>query len=207
MIEDIETNFVYFSEKLASDPKFSKAFKNIIEALEKCSIAYGFLPNTRDIWARDYMPIQIGEDKFVEYRYDPDYLQGEEKRIVKTYPDMVCDKLGIKTIKTDIILDGGNVIKANNSLILTDKIVQENKGLYSEDGLVEELKRVFEVDKIILIPWDKKHEPYGHADGMVRFITDNKVLIQKYFDFYPEKFKTQMNQEIGHISIIFKLRI
>lgn len=29
---------------------------------------------TNDYWARDYMPIQLGENEFLKYRYYPDYL-------------------------------------------------------------------------------------------------------------------------------------
>ena len=39
------------------------------------------------------MPIQATENSFIEYRYDPDYLQGnsdeKETRELKIYPDIV----------------------------------------------------------------------------------------------------------------------
>lgn len=192
MITDKDTNKVFLSEKLKSDERFATTCKEITDILQTFQVKYEFLPKTRDIWARDYMPVQVSKTRFIEFRYDPDYLQGEENRIYKTYPDIVCDSLGLKTIKSDIVLDGGNVIKSENCVILTDKILIENEGIYTSDQIIEELKQLFEVEKIVLIPWDKKNDFYGHADGMIRFIGENKVLLHGYFDSYPQKFRDQL---------------
>lgn len=190
MITDKETDIVYFSELLKSDPKFPGICSMLTSVLDAHQVKYDFLKNTNDVWARDYMPIQVNKVKFIEYRYDPNYLQGIAKgrRDLKTYPDIVCDSLELKTIKTDIILDGGNVIKGSNCCILTDKIEKENKWHYNRHLLIEKLKQLFEVEKVILIPWDKEEE-YGHADGMIRFITDDTVLINEFFETYDKVFK------------------
>ena len=201
MITDKETNTVYFSELLKSDNRFSKTCQEIINILKESEVNYAFLPSTRDIWARDYMPIQVSDEKFIEFRYDPDYLQGEENRVLKTYPDIVCDAIGLKTIKTDIVIDGGNVIKSNDAVILTDKILIENEGIYQPDQLISELKQLFEVEKIILIPWDEKNDYFGHADGMIRFIDEKKVLLQAYFDTYSKKFKDKLFNTLKTNSI------
>lgn len=192
MITDRETNTVYFSDLLKSDPRFSRTCKEITHILKVCQVDFGFLPNTRDIWARDFMPVQIAENSFIEYRYDPDYLQGEDNRIIKTYPDIVCDAIGMKTIKSDIVIDGGNIIKSKNTIILTDKILVENEGIYQPAQLIDKLKELFEVENIVLIPWDEKNDYFGHADGMIRFVEDKKVILQGYFNYYPKKFKDKL---------------
>ena len=91
MISDWQTNKIYFSELL--ETKFPKCFSDIMESLRGLKVEPNFLEKTKDIWARDYMPIQINDKEFIEYRYDPDYLQGNWKgsRDLKTYPDIVCD--------------------------------------------------------------------------------------------------------------------
>ncbi len=190
MIADWQTNKVYLSGKLQS--KFPKTFEKIEDKLKAFNYKLEFLPNTFDIWARDYMPIQVNDKKYIEYRYDPNYLQGNseknETREIKTYPDIVCDSIGLKTIKTDIILDGGNVVKSENAIILTDKVVWENKRHYSEKQLIKKLHDLFEVDKVVLIPWDEECD-YGHADGMMRFINPDTVLISGFYETVDEKFK------------------
>jgi agmatine/peptidylarginine deiminase len=192
MIADNQTNTIYFSELIKTDPRFRKTSHQIFSILDSIGAKYKFLPNTKDIWARDYMPIQVSSNKFIEYRYDPDYLQGNSGEIgtrdLKTYPDIVCDSIGLKTVKTDIIIDGGNVVKSENSIILTDKIVWENERHYSEKQLIKELHNLFEVDKVVLIPWDEECD-YGHSDGMLRFINKDKVLISGFYEKADENFK------------------
>ena len=182
MIADFETNIVYFSDLLRTKVKISGKCKKICDILDKYGVEYNFLKGTKDIWARDYMPIQVSENKFIEYRYDPDYLQGSYKgyRDLKTYPDIVCDTIGLKTIKSDIILDGGNIVKSKHYVILTEKIVAENRLTYRKPELIEQLKKIFEVEEIVLIPKDKK-DKFGHADGMLRFIDNESVLVSHYY--------------------------
>jgi len=125
MIADSRTNTIYFSDLLRTDERYSVTFNDLKRVLGASGMQYDFLNKTKDIWARDYMPIQVSKDKFVEFRFDPDYLQGSgrERRELKTYPDIVCDDLGVKTVKSDIILDGGNVIKSDNAVILTEDFI------------------------------------------------------------------------------------
>ncbi|GAB6044507.1 hypothetical protein JCM11957_01050 [Caminibacter profundus] len=73
---------IYFSSLL--EEKFSKDFEAIKEALNNHSISFEFIKNTKDIWCRDYMPIKINDDKYVQFRYEPDYLKGYEN--IKTNP-------------------------------------------------------------------------------------------------------------------------
>lgn len=190
MIADWQTNKVYLSNKL--EVKFPKTYEKFSNKLKAFNYIPDILPNTKDIWARDYMPIQISDTKFIEYRYDPDYLQGDsddkETRELKTYPDIVCDSIGLHTIKTDIILDGGNIVKSENTIVLTDKVVWENQQHYSEKQLIKKLHDQFEVDKVVLIPWDEECE-YGHADGMLRFINKDKVLISGFYETADVKLK------------------
>jgi agmatine deiminase len=177
MIADWQTNRIYFSSRLKKD--YPTSYANIEKILQDLNIKAHYLTDTRDIWARDYMPIQIQNDKFIEYRYDPDYLQGKRKgyRDVKTYPDLVCNRNNLpKTIKSDLILDGGNVVKSENCIILTDKVAIENRLLKSET--VNQLKKTFEVEKVILIPWYRR-EKFGHSDGVVGFINEKTVLLHE----------------------------
>ena len=211
MISDCETTVVYVSELLRSDIRFTKTCNELTTILDFFNVPFKFIENTNDIWARDYMPIQVSENKFIEYRYDPDYLQGLklEERDSKTYPDLACESLNLRTIKSNIILDGGNVVKSSNCVILTDKIFEENKKHYDRTQLIDKLKELFEVEKIVIIPWDKS-EPYGHADGMLRFIDDSTILINGYFRenskrFQKEFFGALEQNELKYIELTFNV--
>ena len=197
MMSDSQTNTIYFSDLLRADKRYSKTFNDLRQVLDANGMQYDFLNKTKDIWARDYIPIQVTKDKFVEFRFDPDYLQGSgrERRELKTYPDIVCDDMGLKTVKSDIILDGGNVIKSDNAVILTEKILLENWRTYNENELIRQLEILFETDKIIIIPKDPG-EMYGHSDGAVRFIDNDTVLINWYYRTFDEYFRKNLLDSI-----------
>jgi agmatine/peptidylarginine deiminase len=97
----------------------------------------------------------------------------------KTYPDIVCDAIGLKTVKSDLILDGGNIIKGKNKVILTDKIIPENAHKHLKVAVIRKLEELFEVNEVILIPW-LENDMFGHADGMIRFLDEDNVIIDGY---------------------------
>jgi len=180
MIQDYETNLVYLANGLKH---YRPLFTNLVSALEGEGIAFRFLPRTesdKHVWVRDYMPIQIQKDKFLRYWYEPDYLWGFESYIPQY---RAIDKdLNLDCISTDIILDGGNVIKCGDKVIMTDKILKENR-YRNRKKLISKLEDLLEAE-IVLIPWDREEE-FGHADGMVRYIEGNRVLMNNYAKFDP----------------------
>ena len=180
MIADHETNFVYLSGLLPEKEKYRNFHKRLVEILMKHGIDFGYLPQTRDIWCRDYMPLQTSRERFVEYRLDPDYLLDPKGRALRTCPGRVCEAIGLPTLKHDLIIDGGNVIRWNDKVIMTDKVVKENAPFYRKAGLLKKLEEAFHVNEIILIPWNTT-EPFGHADGMLRFVDGNTVLMDGFY--------------------------
>ena len=170
---------IFFSQHLTA----YSCWTNIKQALEENGIAYGLLPNTKDIWARDYMPA-YSNGHYVSYVYNPDYLQNEKnKKYITDNVEEVFDFSNDSVIKTKLVIDGGNVILCGDKVIMTDKIFNENSSL-SKEEVIAEIERVFSA-KLVVIPWDKEEE-FGHADGMVRYVSDNHVLINQYKDIAPE---------------------
>lgn len=180
---DADSNTVYISGRLESEhPDFYNRFVNILSSI---GIPYCVMQNTNDIWARDYMPIQIYEDHFVQYCYNPDYLRNsdsEEDRESITDNDIVCKELGISCYKSELIIDGGNVVKVGDYIIMTDKVYSENSHL-TPDIVRKQLKEIFHAN-IIMLPWDK-YEIYGHTDGILRAIDNRTVLMTNYEDYDP----------------------
>ncbi|GAB6162128.1 hypothetical protein JCM12298_12870 [Desulfothermus naphthae] len=77
MVPEGKTNFLYFSDLLPS--KYPIFWRNLAEILQQAEINYNFLAHTKDIWCRDYMPVQIDKNEFIQFKYDPDYLKGWTK--------------------------------------------------------------------------------------------------------------------------------
>ncbi len=176
MIPDNKTNFLYLADTLLK--KYSNFFQQFEKVLNKCKINFELLPQTKDVWAVDYMPIQIELNKFIRFVYNPKYLQ--RKRYLKTISDVdaICDLIEIKTIKSTIVLDGGNVTRTTDKVIMTDRIFIDNSN-YDRKNLIKELHDLFQVDKLFFIPEQPK-DFTGHADGMVRFIDEQTIIINDY---------------------------
>ncbi len=176
MTTDSQTNFLYLADTLPKNyPDFYKRFENV---LKECKIPFDFLPQTKDVWAVDYMPIQTDLNKFVRFVYNPSYLQ--TKKYLKTISDVdgICKAIGIETIKTHIIIDGGNVTRWTNKVIMTDRVFKDNP-TYERKKLIKELYELLQVDKIYFVP-EQPGDFTGHSDGMVRFVDEHTVIINDY---------------------------
>lgn len=177
MITDSETSFVYLADTLALKyPKFNAEFEAV---LQKANVHYGFLPQTKDVWAVDYMPIQIDRNEFLNFKYYPDYLIDTIKwKNTISDTELICKLINLKVKVSDIVVDGGNVIRSENKVIMCDKVFFENPGM-SFTQLTSTLEQLFQVDKIIFIPTHPQ-DKIGHADGLVRFYNDDTVLLNNF---------------------------
>ena len=177
MIPDKQTNFLYLADTLPKN--YSNFFRQFEKVLNDSNINFQLLPNTKDVWAVDYMPIQIDKDSFVQFIYNPDYLRDTIKWS-KTISDVdiICKQINLLPKKSNIVVDGGNVTRTTDKVIMCDKIFTENPNL-KEKNLIRELQELFQVDKLIFIP-THPIDFTGHADGMVRFYDSNTVLINDY---------------------------
>ena len=181
MINDYQTNFVYLADGIRH---YLPVARNLMDALCREGIETHFLRHTdsmKHVWARDYMPLQIDDKRFLVYRYDPDYLK-KDQDYIPPY-ETICRGLHLKCKKVTHVIDGGNVVKCGNRVIMTDKVIKENSA-YTKSHLIKLLEEAFECE-VCLIPWDRC-EMFGHADGMVRAIGDNYVLMNNYLDFDKE---------------------
>lgn len=204
MTTDNLTNTVYFSDLLPK--KYPILNQHIVEALETNKIRYAYLSETKDIWCRDFMPIQIEEDRFVFYKYTPDYLQTPYYRRLQTNPDKVfqapqnrLEQVTRNAITIDLVIDGGNVVKCGDTIVMTEKVFVENKDK-TRTEVERILKDAFRCD-ILFLPWDRK-ETFGHSDGIVHYAGDGKILLTNYDDsslYYFRRFRKALEK---HFEVI-----
>ena len=122
------------------------------------------------------MPVQTPGGKLIQFRYDPSYLRDSrysESRSDVKYVDKVND---INPTFSDINLDGGNVVMCGNKAIITDRIFSENPD-WTKETLLTELAKLLECEIIIIPAYRPEYDFTGHADGMMRFIDSNTVLV------------------------------
>lgn len=197
MIPDYGCNAVYFSEWLKKD--YSDIYKGLARILNKHNVAYDIIPNTKDVWCRDYMPLQLDKERYLCYEYKPDYLMNSaSNRKYITDSLNVCRDMQLNIKETPLIMDGGNVVKVGNKAIMTEKVFVENPSI-DEDTLKKQLEKQMECE-VVFIPWDR-NEKYGHSDGIIKPISDNTILMTNYHDFDRE----YTNEVVKRLSSKFEI--
>jgi agmatine deiminase len=176
VILDYETTCVYLATLLRS--KYPSVWRDLTSILEANTISLIALEDVPQVWLRDFLPVQVGDSSFARFRYEPDYLDHYKHLVPDERVFQRIAHLG-RFITSDINLDGGNVVAARDKVILTEKIVRENPR-YERKELVNALLRLFRVPECILIPYEEAFDPVGHADGIVRFLDEDTVLINEY---------------------------
>lgn len=191
LLHDKDTNIVFFSpwlkDKKEGHPEFYQFLKNL---LNEMGIEFKELKSTNDYWARDYMPIQLGENEFLKYRYYPDYLVNSKKKSdieTITNATKVLRGMGISYRSTTLIIDGGNMVSCGPYIVMTDKVFSENRKKKND----ADFKALLESElghPVIIIPWTPHEDDvYGHSDGFIKWCGDNQILMGNHGDCYPEE--------------------
>lgn len=160
---DHETNTVCISTHLSEHlPDAGK----LVGALNDHNIKIAALA-TPNIWARDYMPIQVAPGRFVKFLH-PQYWSYVPPAIYRQLNAQECD----------IMLDGGNVVRQGDVAIITDIVFRHNF-TWERDHLLRTLEKYLEA-KVVIIP-KEPDDDMGHADGIVKWIPGaNKVLLSNF---------------------------
>ena len=205
---DSLTDTVFFSDLLPE--RCPTIYQSLDKILKENDIDHRLLSHTKDIWCRDYMPIQTSEKRFVFYKYNPDYLQTEyyQRTItdVNRIGNIECLRQNGKVVDLDLVIDGGNVVRCDDKIVMTEKVFYENKDK-SRNEVQRLLEEAFECD-IIFLPWDRKEE-FGHSDGIVHYVGDNRVLMTNYADFDAAKaiqFQKRLEKYVEVIPLVYNVK-
>lgn len=175
VINPFGEQIVYLSEELKK--KYPNTCDKLIGILDKHHVKYSFLKATKDIWCRDYMPVQTPSGRLIQFTYDPSYLRGnKEWEDSRSDVRKVCKENGFTPEFSNINIDGGNVLICEDRAILTDRIYSENPGI-DKETLKSKLADLLECEIIIIPAYRSKEDDLtGHADGMVRFVDRNTII-------------------------------
>lgn len=197
MIIEQKTNIIYLSSLLSRIDKYKPFWNRLKPILTENNIDYEFIENTRDIWCRDYMPIQTNEKEFIQFTYFPDYYLTPKFISKLTIPaEIKVDFNGIVK-KSRLIIDGGNIVKSKTKVVATEKIYKENPNLLPKT-IDKELQKLFGVDEIFILPIFP-NDYTGHSDGMVRFISETQLLVAD-FSYASPSWKKKMNTALNVIE-------
>lgn len=189
MIAEWDTNHLFVSDRLeGDDPALFASLRSVLKG-----VTIEIIPGTSDIWCRDYMPIQLTQNRFFQFVYAPDYLRGHGHLI--TPPEQCRLPFMDDYRQQPIVLDGGNVVASATKAVLTEKVYKENPGI-ERPRLRDRLEELFQAECIIIPkePYDKT----GHSDGVVRFVAEDRVLINDYSVVdpgYGERLRTLLEKK------------
>jgi len=207
LLADTNTDTVYFSNYLPK--QCPNLYKNLKKFLKDNGVDCRLLKYTNDYWCRDYMPIQTEDNRFVSYKYLPNYLNDDENRKyitnVKKVDNIDFLKWGDNVVDLDLIIDGGNVVKCGNKIVMTEKVFVENENK-SRDDVQKMLTDAFECE-IVFIPWDRE-EIYGHSDGVIHYLGDNRVLMTNYEQIDTDmttKFRRVLDEHFDVVSLKYDI--
>lgn len=192
LLHDKYTNVVYLSPWLRyeyENQNHSEFYHRLTRLLNGIGIEVKELQFTNDYWVRDYMPIQLGENDFLIYRYYPDYLvnskRKKDRESITNVTDVLRD-MDINCRSTNLIIDGGNMVPCGEYIVMTDKVFTEN-GYNKND---EEFTSLLEEElghPVIIIPWSQyEDDVYGHSDGFIKWCGENRILMSNHGDVVPE---------------------
>ncbi|GAA4394064.1 agmatine deiminase family protein [Hymenobacter koreensis] len=151
---------------------------SLTDALLKSGTTVATLPETRDIWARDFMPVLTARGHLMQFRYFPDYLRPERWHTTITDGAAVANQLGLPLRRSPLIVDGGNVVSRFGRVLMSDKVLRENPTV-PRSQLLRMLADALEVDRIDLIP-AHPDDFTGHADGLVQLLDERTALVNDY---------------------------
>ena len=134
---------------------------DIILLADKATIGYfeGRVPdevlvtsNVVDIWIRDFGTVNTTTE--VKFEYRPQYLSvSESDWIDESYEDWFSARK-LTSKKTDLILDGGNLVFNGQDKAITSVRVFADNPQYSQDEIDQMLKELLEVTEIAyLMEW------------------------------------------------------
>lgn len=198
--------------KLAISGVLAANHTRIYDALKSVCSDLVVLKDTKDFWCRDYMPLQIERNTFLQFKYEPDYLRrNAQHHEYITDPYKPLSHLEpVQNIKSlDLILDGGNIVFAINKAgkkvaIMTEKIFYENATESREQmrpQIEEKLRKHFGCE-LLFLPWDI-WDVCGHTDGIVHPISKGRILVnvRLYEPYIANEMRRRLSEQFNLIEL------
>ena len=145
-----------------------------------------------DIWIRDWFPIRTRSGLLVKAIYRPRYLSRRRAIEIDTWVSEIIRP----DANVDLVIDGGNFVPSpdRTSAIMTTRVFSDNPAI-PRDKITETICQMFELDHLIVIP-EESGLWCGHADGMVNWLTDNVIVINRYTSKFKNELKMSLQSQI-----------
>lgn len=162
-------------------------FRDLINALTSLGVDVQILgkeAHPLDIWIRDWG--FVGDCYF---QYAPSYAKDLYTLDAIKSARAHLDGLTGKHSLIPIVLDGGNLVHNGKVAVLTEKILHDNPQmtpLEIERGIIS-----LGFERVIFSPVEPE-DVIGHADGTVRFLSPDVLLVNDYTGSHFRDYKRQL---------------
>ncbi|WP_298066567.1 agmatine deiminase family protein [uncultured Acinetobacter sp.] len=131
--------------------------------------------DVRDIWMRDFTT--VNPIKPVQFTYTWASMSEKQSKAVQKSFSRFADRYQIQRAKTDLMIDGGNLVDDYaGRVITTTRFMEDNELSYNEAK--QELKMVLGAKEVAILEPDE--EVLAHSDGMVSWVDKNTLLVNDY---------------------------
>jgi len=139
------------------------------------------IPNFNEIWLRDIMGFNTGENRIYKPIYSPDYCKyiytaGYLEIVNRQLKEIIEKSTKAEIIELPIVLDGGNLITNGEIGFITDKIYNDNKELGKNVKSI--IRNYLGIEPIIIK--SNKNDKLSHTDGYMAFLNKKKICISQY---------------------------
>ena len=198
MVNESESNKLFITDLLLRHhPIIAKIITDTCNLHNK---EVGIIYNAKDYWCRDFMPLQVNKNKFVQFVFDPTYYKSKKYSHFKTDINALNHSFTGEVFFSDIVLDGGNICSYNGTAILSEKVFRDNP-LYSRTKLTGGLSNLLELDKIVFIP-TVPYDVTGHADGMVKFINEDTILLNDFSKVCSSSYINRLHKSLKGFNVM-----
>ena len=128
------------------------------------------------------------------------YPSDESDWIDESYEDWFSAR-ELTSKKTDLILDGGNLVFNGQDKAITSVRVFADNPQYSQDEIDQMLKELLEVTEIAYLP-EEEGDITGHSDGMVMWVEYDRLLVNEYKEPFRTQVLTELEESLSDIEII-----
>ena len=156
--------------------------------------------NMEDIWIRDFGSTIANRQ--VKFKFSPDYMNHQDSRVIdRAYKKWMRRNDLPFGASSHLILDGGNVVdNGNGRVIVTDRFLYDNPQL-TKNQAKRKLMQLMKARQVAIIN-ESPGDATGHADGMVMWVSDNKILLHQQDASVHNKIVRELRTSFPGVEVV-----
>ena len=137
----------------------------------------------------------------VQFVYKPRYLENSEASFIQNSFVSFAENFGLHFEHSQLVLDGGNIVDNNrDKAVITERVLADNSEL-STETVIAQLKASTDITHLAIIP-EEAGDTTGHADGMVMWLSENILAVNRYDEPFRTQVMTALQDGLPGVAIV-----